>query len=125
MDSWLKEVKTQANPDIKIFLIGNKTDLEDQRKIPTDKAKTFVDENNLHYFSETSAKTGFNAKTVFIEAAKCLYEEHLKYKDRSSRPGSIASQTNIKLPKPTPKKKKDQDDEDDLKENSDKKGGCC
>ncbi|MCQ2819319.1 MAG: hypothetical protein MJ252_18810 [archaeon] len=61
---------------------------------------------------------------MFIEAAKCLYEEHLKYKDRSSRPGSISSQTNnIKLPKPAPKKKKD-DDDDDVKEET-KKGGCC
>ena len=120
----MKEVKTQANPDIKIFLIGNKTDLEDQRKITAEKAQTFVEENNLHYFSETSAKTGFNAKNVFIEAAKCLYEEHLKYKDRSSRLGSIASQTNIVLPKPTPKKKSEDKDDDNLKEKTEKKG-CC
>ena len=29
IDSWLKDVKTQSNPDVKVFLIGNKTDLED------------------------------------------------------------------------------------------------
>ena len=31
-------------------------------------------------FLETSAKTGFNAQNLFIEAGKILYEEHLKYK---------------------------------------------
>ena len=35
----------------------------------------------IHYLCETSAKTGQRAQEVFIEAAKCLYEEHLKYKD--------------------------------------------
>ena len=40
---WLKELKTHANPDIKIFLIGNKIDLEDQRKVTTEEAKKFID----------------------------------------------------------------------------------
>jgi len=36
---------------------------------------------NLHYFAEASAKTGFNAKQIFKEAAKILYENHLEYKN--------------------------------------------
>jgi hypothetical protein len=31
---------------------------------------------------ESSAKTGFNAKNIFIEAAKTLYTDYLKYKDK-------------------------------------------
>jgi GTPase SAR1 family protein len=30
MDSWLKELKTNSNPDIKVFVIGNKSDLEEK-----------------------------------------------------------------------------------------------
>ena len=30
-------------------------------------------------FMESSAKTGFNAKEIFIEAAKLLYTDYLKY----------------------------------------------
>jgi hypothetical protein len=57
-------------------------------------------------FIETSAKNGYNAKNVFVEAAKVLYKDYLKYKDRSSRQGSIDSTSfqpyngNIKLPSP-------------------------
>ena len=40
---------------------------------------------------ETSAKTGFNAQNIFIEAAKLLYEQQLKYKDRASRVESMMS----------------------------------
>ncbi len=44
-----------------------------------------VKENNLDYFSETSAKTGFNAKQMFKEAARILYQDHLKYKEQIDR----------------------------------------
>ncbi len=85
IETWLKEVKLQSNPDIKIFLIGNKADLEQQREVKTSEAKVFKEENGIHYFSEASAKSGLNSKEVFIEAAKLLYNEHLKYKARANK----------------------------------------
>ena len=94
IESWLNEIKSQANPEIKIFLIGNKKDLEDQRQIDTDDAKLFSKEHGFNYFFETSAKTGFNAQAVFVRAAKELYMTHLEYKDRSTRPGSLANTQN-------------------------------
>ena len=53
IDSWLKDVKTQSNPDVKVFLIGNKTDLEDKRKVTKDVAEEFAKDNNLDLFIET------------------------------------------------------------------------
>ena len=77
---WLKELKTHANPDIKIFLIGNKIDLADNRKVTQEEARKFKDDYMLNLYMETSAKTGFNAKEIFIEAAKTLCKEYNKYK---------------------------------------------
>ena len=91
LEFWLNELRNKGNPDINIFLIGNKVDLEDNRKVTKEEAIDFVDNNKIKLFLETSAKTGFNAKNIFIEAAKVLYEQHLKYKDRPSRPESLAS----------------------------------
>jgi len=85
IETWLKEVKLQSNPDIKIFLIGNKADLEDKREVKLEEAKQYKNENDIHYFCEASAKSGLNAQEVFIEAAKLLYKEHLKYKARANR----------------------------------------
>jgi small GTP-binding protein len=85
IETWLKEVKLQSNPDIKIFLIGNKADLEGERKVQAEEAKQFQKENDIHYFNEASAKSGLNAQEVFVEAAKLLYKEHLKYKTRGNR----------------------------------------
>ena len=102
MKQWLNEIKTQSNPDVKVFLIGNKIDQDEKRRVTKEMADKFVEENNLDFAMETSAKTGFNAKNVFLEAAKCLYIEHLKYKDRQSRPQSNAGLTpqGTKIPQP-------------------------
>ena len=77
---WLKELKTHANPDIKVFLIGNKIDLVDSRTVTTEEAKKFQTDYELNLYMETSAKTGVNAKEIFIEAARVLYKEYNQYK---------------------------------------------
>ena len=105
---------------MKVFLIGNKIDLDDKRKVNKEDAEQYVKDNKLDYFIETSAKTGFNAKNVFIEATKSLYIEHLRYKDRSSRPGSISSYRQNSLP--TPKKEVKLGEDDNTQE---KKEGCA
>ena len=91
IEAWLNEIKAQANPETKIFLIGTKADLADDRKVTVEEAEKFQKDHAFHYFIETSAKTGFNAQNVFIQAAKELYKSHLEYKDRASRPGTINS----------------------------------
>ena len=89
IESWLNELKTKGNPDINIFLVGNKADLEDKRAITKEMASDVCDTHNIKFFLETSAKTGFNVKNIFIESAKLLYEQHIKFKDRISRPESF------------------------------------
>ena len=84
LDFWLNEIRTKANPDINIILIGNKNDLENERKIPKDLGQEFSDNNGLNLFFESSAKTGFNVKQLFIEASKILYEQHIRYTNRFS-----------------------------------------
>ena len=66
IEIWLKELKTHSNPDAKVFLIGNKVDLEDQRKLNKEVAMKFKEDYNLDMFMEASAKTGLNAKNVKI-----------------------------------------------------------
>ena len=91
IEKWLNDIKTQSNPDVKIFLIGNKADLEDKREITKESGEKFAKEHNLTFFTETSAKTGFNVQNVFIEVTKELYRQHEEVKNRVSRPGSMAA----------------------------------
>ena len=91
IDKWLNDIKTQSNPDVKIFLVGNKADLEDKRQVTKESGEKFFKEHKLSFFTETSAKTGFNVQNVFIEVAKELYKQHEEIKNQISRPGSIST----------------------------------
>ena len=114
LNIWLKDVHLLSNPDIKIFLIGNKIDLEANRQVNTEEGKKYANENGIHFFSETSAKNGFNAKETFIQAAKVLYLEYLKYKRRGTNKGNNDS-NNKKINVPNKNNN----------EQKRKKGGCC
>ena len=90
IEKWLNDIKTQSNPDVKIFLIGNKADLEDKRKITKATGEKFCQDHQISFFAETSEKTGFNVENVFVEVAKELYIQHEDIKNRLSRSGSIS-----------------------------------
>ena len=85
IDQWLNEIRTQTTPDIKIFLIGNKSDLIDNRKIKTERAKHFSQDRCLDFFVETSAKNGENVLFTFAYAANLLLEESLKNQNKKKQ----------------------------------------
>jgi len=62
---WLEELRAHADKNIVIILIGNKTDLEDQRAVPTEDAKEFAEKEGL-FFLETSALEATNVETAFV-----------------------------------------------------------
>lgn len=120
LESWLDEIKCQTHPNLKIFLIGNKIDLEENRVIEKEKAEKFYLDHQLDYFIETSAKTGENAQKVFIKAAQILYDEYIQSaeRDKSSDVGN-KSTNNISLKTSYSEKEKENDD-DEVK----RKKGC-
>ena len=77
-EGWLNDLKSQANPDIRVFLVGNKADLEEDRKVSKEEGEKYKEDQHLDLFMETSAKTGQNARNVLVEAAKILYQDYLK-----------------------------------------------
>ena len=93
LELWINEVKTKGNPDISIILIGNKSDLEDKREVTKEMANEMCENNNIKIFLETSAKTGFNVKNMFLEAAKVLLEQHKKHRNRISSTESMKNFT--------------------------------
>ena len=82
-ENWLNDLRSQANPDVRIFLVGNKADLEEERKVNKEEGEKYRADQNLDLFMETSAKTGYNAKNVLMEAAKVLYRDYLTFEQKS------------------------------------------
>ena len=70
--SWLDFAKTYCEKDCKYFLIGNKIDLESERKVSREDGEKFAKENNFDFFDECSAKLGINTQNILIKAAKIL-----------------------------------------------------
>ncbi|KAE9450011.1 hypothetical protein C3L33_18089, partial [Rhododendron williamsianum] len=62
---WLEELRAHADKNIVIILIGNKTDLENLRAVPTEDAKEFAEKEGL-FFMETSALEATNVETAFV-----------------------------------------------------------
>ena len=73
IDKWIGELKTCGNEDVFILMIGNKSDLKDQRQVSEDEAAKKAEELKIAY-CETSALEGYNIEyafeTVVEEVAK-------------------------------------------------------
>ena len=64
----------QSEPDVILFLVGNKKDKEDEREVSHERVEKFKRDKNILYSFETSAMTGENIENLFIYASKILYE---------------------------------------------------
>jgi len=61
---WLKELRDHADSNIRIMLVGNKTDLRHLRAVATDDAQSFTEAEGLSYI-ETSALEATNVEEAF------------------------------------------------------------
>jgi len=68
---WLEDVERYAPDNVLKMLVGNKSDLVDQRDVVTKEAMDFAKSNNL-LFMEVSAKTCSNIETLFSDIATTL-----------------------------------------------------
>jgi GTPase SAR1 family protein len=58
-----------------IFMVGNKQDLESEREVSRESAMQFQRDNNIKYWTETSAKQGHNIESLFLDASKFLFKQ--------------------------------------------------
>ena len=104
-ENWLNDLKNQSNPNVRVFLIGNKCDLEDQRVVSKEEGESFKEQKKLDRFIETSAKTGKNARNVMVEAAKLLFKDYLKAKEDFNNENEDGNKKGEKLERKNNKKK--------------------
>ena len=84
LDIWLKDIRQHTEQELPIFIAGNKSDLE--KVVPSEEARIFAVSNRTKYFTECSAKNGYNVKEIFYEAAKYLYKTYKQFKNQNKLP---------------------------------------
>ena len=86
LEIWLKDIRQHTEPDLPIFIVGNKNDLK--REVSEEDAKIFATSNRSQYFTECSAKSGQKVNDIFFEAAKYLYKVYKKFQNQNKLPSS-------------------------------------
>ena len=68
---WIADVRAQRGNDVVVVLVGNKSDLTENRKVTAEELEARAAEHEIMCI-ETSAKEGFNIKLLFRRLATAL-----------------------------------------------------
>jgi len=98
---WLGELNRYSNNNMPIFILGNKTDL-DQRTVTREEAEAKAKDLGHPYF-ETSAKTNEGVDEVFASLVREIKAKRQKPAEPAPKPSTIGSLTE---PAPAPLKQK-------------------
>ena len=79
LNSWLTEVKKNAEKGTCILLVGVNSDLEDERKVTYQEGKDFATSNGIKFF-EVSAKNNINVKEAFETLIGDIFNSNHKIK---------------------------------------------
>ena len=105
--NWIDQIKENAPENVKSILLGNKSDLEEKRKVTYQEGKDFATSNGMQ-FIETSAKTASKVQEAFelltqeIIKASVTKDRGMEKKEKSVHLSSGVSDLSTK-----------------------QKGGCC
>lgn len=64
VQDWVTQIKTNSWDHAQVILVGNKSDMENERVVTYDRGKQLANQLGLEFF-ETSAKENINVKNVF------------------------------------------------------------
>ena len=125
---WIQEVLDVKNSEAVFALIGNKNDLEKERKVTFEEGQKFADENKF-IFQEVSAKNGNNFEKLFevqlFEAVYNKFKSEFEKRDKMYADDQINEETNENTNKNNDNKVKlDSNNNRDQNSNK-KKKKCC
>ena len=112
IEKWYEQIQSETSKEIPIVLVGNKCDLENERKVPTEKAKDKAKNLKCAFF-ETSALNGINIDKIFEELVNTIYEKTASKNEDDINIEFIKEDKAVNL----------NETKDEKKDN--KKGGCC
>ena len=86
ISKWMESINEVSTTNISIILVGNKSDLDDRRRVTNEEGKKKAEEYGIPFY-ETSCKDGNNINEVILR----ITEEILNKKGNNNRKGEILS----------------------------------
>ena len=71
---YIKKIKEKCNSGLKVILLGNKTDLKDERQVSDDNGKDLAEKNG-YMFMESSCKDNYNVSDAFTALVEMTNKE--------------------------------------------------
>ncbi len=115
INSWLNELSELSPPDIIIFIIGNKNDLNQKREVNFNETKIFSENNHISVY-EVSAKNGNNVDAVFQVLSNKIFEKMKEEENNENKYLRRGERGSIEINKKSFNKKIN---------NNNKKDYCC
>jgi Ras-related protein Rab-1A len=90
VEKWLEEINKYAKENVMRFLIGNKSDLVNERQVSYEEVRALANKLNIYYV-ETSAKNNVNISDFFQIATKDYLNKYDFKKDKEMAGVSLDS----------------------------------
>ncbi len=74
LNFWNEQISANAPENTKIIIVGNKSDLEQERQVKKEEGENFANNNKVRFY-ETSAKDNINVITVFELLANIIIND--------------------------------------------------
>ena len=128
LDYWKYQINKHCKKGIKIILVGNKSDLNDERIVSEEEGKKYCQENHFDSFFESNFLEDKSIEKIFFKCVDLLYKEfkNMDIDDIRLTIGSLdkyglGDKNNI----PNNLKNNKTNDDNMNKDTNDSKGGCC
>jgi Ras-related protein Rab-11A len=72
-EKWKPELMEHADENTVILLVGNKSDLENEREVPFEEAQAYAETHGMT-FIETSALDATNVEQAFLQVINSIHD---------------------------------------------------
>ena len=86
--NWISQIREEANPNVKIYLVGNKIDLPKEKRVVNIEDGEKIAEEFEIKFKEASAKSGTNVNEIFEELVEQIDEKFSKLEAPKKKKGN-------------------------------------
>ena len=95
--NWIEDCKLNSPKSVFIILVGNKSDLEEDRQVTTEEGEEFANRYGIRFF-ETSAKNSININEIFSESVEFIVDRiEKKYYDLDNETCGIKKNYNSRI----------------------------